>query len=89
MPLSKIYDLNIPDYWFYVPEFSTVRGQLEVKCIDSSHVLTRTRRKLCKGGNENITNEPWIKVARQTETFVSSYGGRYIRPNISTHGINS
>lgn len=43
---SIIYDLNIPDYWFYVPEFSTVCDKLEVKCIDSSHLLTRTRRKL-------------------------------------------
>ena len=46
----KIKDTDEPDYWFYIPEYSESRSQLEVRCIDSTHLLTRTRRKCCKGG---------------------------------------
>lgn len=67
----KIDDTNLPEFWFYIPEFSLTRDQLEVRCIDSSHLLTRTRRKICKGGIENLTNEPWLKVAKEKKTFLS------------------
>ena len=46
---TKIKDTNEPDYSFYIPEYNESRSQLEVRCIDSKHFLTRTRCKCCKG----------------------------------------
>ncbi|XP_060573074.1 uncharacterized protein LOC132730724, partial [Ruditapes philippinarum] len=60
-----------PDFFFYVPEYSLTRHQLEVRSIDSTHLLTRTRRKTCKGGIEGFTNEPWLKVARQGKSLLT------------------
>ncbi|KAH3875896.1 hypothetical protein DPMN_039178 [Dreissena polymorpha] len=57
--------------WFYKPEHSLVRNQHEVKCIDSTHLLTRMRRKSCKGGLDMLTNESWLKVAKQKKTNLS------------------
>ena len=37
----KIKETNEPEYWFYIPEYSESRSQLEVRCIDSTHLLTR------------------------------------------------
>ena len=33
---------DFPDYWFYIPDYSNERHPLEVRCVDSSHLLTRT-----------------------------------------------
>ena len=54
----KIYGTIDPEFWFYTPKYSQKREQLEVRCIDSTHLLTRTRRKSCKGGLDNISNLP-------------------------------
>ncbi|CAC5359139.1 unnamed protein product [Mytilus coruscus] len=59
----KFHEIE-PDYWFYHPEYSNSRQQIEVKCIDSTHLLTRARRKCCKEGLHNISNGPWLKVAK-------------------------
>ena len=67
----KIKDTELPDYWFYIPEFSTRRQQLEVKCVDSTLLLTCTRRKTCKGGIEGISNHAWLKVAKSKKTLLS------------------
>ena len=40
----KVPDINEPNFWFYIPELSTKRGQLEVRCVDSTHLLTLLRR---------------------------------------------
>lgn len=47
------------EFWFYSPSYSKTRQQLEIACIDSTHLLTRTRRKCCKGGIEKLSNKPW------------------------------
>lgn len=57
--------------WFYKPEFSPSRNQYEVRCIDSTHLLTRTRTKSCKGGLENLNNNGWMKVARSGKTLLT------------------
>ena len=57
--------------WFYQPEFSTTRQQLEVKCIDSTHLLTRMRRKSSRDGLDNVPKDCWVKVARQKKTFLT------------------
>lgn len=67
----KVDDTDYPDFWFYQPDYSDVRQQLEVRCIDSTHLLTRTRRKCCKGGLDGVSNEPWLKVAKSKKTFLS------------------
>ena len=67
----KVDGTDYPDIWFYVPEYSRAREQLEVRCIDSTHLLTRTRRKACKGGLDKIPNVPWLKVAKSKKTFLS------------------
>lgn len=56
---------------FYIPAFSNHRGQFEVSCVDSSHLLTRTRRKCCKGGLDGFSNSAWDKVARSGKTNLS------------------
>lgn len=58
-------------FWFYSPSYSKTRQQLEVACIDSTHLLTRTRRKCCKGGIEKLSNTPWRKVAKSNKTALS------------------
>lgn len=68
----KVGDSEYPDFLLYHPEFSERRGQLEVRCIDSSHLLTRIRRKCCKGGLENISQKPCIDVAHSQKTFLAS-----------------
>ena len=67
----KIDDTDCPEYWFYIPEYSNVRKQLEVKCVDSTHLLTRSRRKTCKGGIEGISKDAWMKVAKSKKTLLS------------------
>ncbi|KAH3890362.1 hypothetical protein DPMN_014441 [Dreissena polymorpha] len=57
--------------FFYVPAFSSKRKQYEVSCIDSSHLLTRTRRKCCKGGLDGLLNDAWNKVAKRGKTNLS------------------
>ena len=67
----KINDTAEPEFWFYTPEFSRKRNQLEVRCIDSTHLLTRTRRVCCRGGLDGVSNGPWLKVAKEGKTFLS------------------
>ena len=67
----KVEGTEYPDVWFYVPEYSRTREQLEVRCIDSTHLLTLTRRKSCKGGLDGIPNTAWLKVAKSKKTFLS------------------
>ena len=72
--VEEINGLTLNDVqceWFYKPEFSSSRKQYEVKCIDSTHLLTRTRRKTCKGGIEGLSNESWLKVAKQKNTLLT------------------
>ena len=57
--------------FFYSPSYSNTRRQFEVSCIDSSHLLTRTRRKICKGGLNGISNAAWRKVAKSKNTNLS------------------
>lgn len=57
--------------WFYKPEFSPSINQYEVRCIDSTHLLTRTRTKKCKGGLENLNNNGWMKVAHSGKTLLT------------------
>lgn len=64
-------DCEQPDFWFYKPEYSESRNQLEVRSIDSTHLLTRTRRKCCRGGIEGLDNTPWLKVAKQGKTLLT------------------
>lgn len=66
-----IDDSAYPSLWFYTPEFSETRQQLEVRCIDSTHLLTRARRKCCKGGLHGLPNTPWLTVAKTKTTFLS------------------
>ncbi|KAJ8316748.1 hypothetical protein KUTeg_005694 [Tegillarca granosa] len=56
---------SYPNYWFYIPEFSYDRQQLEVRCIDSSHLLTRTKRK-------RLSSKPWLKAASTRKTSLTS-----------------
>jgi hypothetical protein len=67
----KIDGLDTSYSWFYVPELVDSRNQLEVRCIDSTHLLTRTRRKTCHGGIEGLDNKPWLKVAKQGKTLLT------------------
>ncbi|WAR26930.1 hypothetical protein MAR_012634, partial [Mya arenaria] len=53
-----------------VKKFKT-RQQYEVSCIDSSHLLTRTRRKCCKGGLDGLSNKAWREVAKTNKTQLS------------------
>jgi len=62
---------SYPDLWFYQPEYSSMRNQLEVRCIDSSHLLTRTRRATCKGGIEGGSKKAWADVAYSKRTFLT------------------
>ena len=57
--------------FFYCPSYSAARQQVEISCVDSSHLLTRTRRKICKGGLNGITNAAWRKVAKSKNTNLS------------------
>ncbi|XP_060571176.1 uncharacterized protein LOC132729422 [Ruditapes philippinarum] len=71
--ISPVKDITVNGEkyeWFYKPEYS-IRQQMEVKCIDSTHLLTRTRRKCCKGGLEGLSNEGWLKVARSKKTLLT------------------
>ncbi|KAH3747969.1 hypothetical protein DPMN_182405 [Dreissena polymorpha] len=45
--------------------------QYEVKCIDATHLLTRTRRKSCKGGLDLVNNEAWKRVAKGGNTLLT------------------
>lgn len=67
----QLDEVQYPDFWFYIPEFSETRQKLEVRCIDSSHLLTRCRRKICKGGLEGMDNKPWVNVALEKTTFLT------------------
>lgn len=57
--------------WFYKPEYSLRRKQFEVRCVDSTHLMTRTRRKSCKGGLEGLSNGSWMKVAKSGKTLLT------------------
>ncbi|XP_052820581.1 uncharacterized protein LOC128246428 [Mya arenaria] len=57
--------------WFYHPEYSIERQQYEVRCIDSTHLLTRARRKSCYGGLDGLSNEAWLKVAKSKKTLLT------------------
>ncbi|XP_046570228.1 uncharacterized protein LOC124278544 [Haliotis rubra] len=54
--------------WFYVPEFSDSRRQLEVKIIDSQHLLTRHRSAVCKGHLGHAKKQHFIQVAAENST---------------------
>ncbi|MEW8548344.1 MAG: hypothetical protein AB2693_32980 [Candidatus Thiodiazotropha sp.] len=68
----KINNSSKTSFWFYTADFSEERNQLEVRCIDSTHLLTRTRRKCCKGGLDGLSNTAWLKVAKSKTTFLSA-----------------
>lgn len=68
---THVRDCEQPDFWFYTPEYSESRNQVEVRSIDSTHLLTRTRRKCCRGGIEELDNTPWLKVAKQGTTLLT------------------
>ena len=61
-----------PDFWFSIPEYSNERHQLEVKCVDSTHLFTRLRRHSCKGTLDGIDNAAWKRVAKDRKTFLST-----------------
>ncbi|CAG2256264.1 unnamed protein product [Mytilus edulis] len=72
--ISKIRTVTVNGMkhdWFYKPDFSEIRNQYDVRCIDATHLLTRTRTKVCKGGIEGLTNESWLKVARSGKTLLT------------------
>jgi hypothetical protein len=71
-PIDDVTVNGESQQWFYKPEYSKRRKQTEVKCIDSTHLLTRARRKTCAGGIQGISNEPWMKVARQRKTLLTA-----------------
>jgi len=57
-----------PINWFYHPEFSDSRKQLELRRIDTHHLLTRTRTALNKGGVGLAKLEDFVKVAEDRST---------------------
>ncbi|XP_060581747.1 uncharacterized protein LOC132738297 [Ruditapes philippinarum] len=69
--IDQVDDLNDNEKHRRNMQYSLTRHQLEVRSIDSTHLLTRTRRKTCKGGIEGFTNEPWLKVARQGKSLLT------------------
>lgn len=66
-PLTEIHKQS----QFYFPAYSDSRKQFEVSCVDSSHLLTRMRRKSAKGGLDGIGNDAWRKVAKSKKTALS------------------
>ena len=68
----KISGTEDPDFWFSIPEYSNERHQLEVKCVDSTHLFTRLRRHSCKGTLDGIDNAAWKRVAKDRKTFLST-----------------
>lgn len=62
---------DLSEQFFYAPSTSAERNQIEVYCVDSSHLLTRIRRKICKGGIEGFTSAAWKKVAKSKKTNLS------------------
>lgn len=63
--------INDADSPFYFPVYNEFRGQLEVCCVDSSHLLTRMRQKSAKGGLDKMSNEAWSVVAKSRKTALS------------------
>ncbi|WAR15462.1 hypothetical protein MAR_005567 [Mya arenaria] len=63
--------LLLQNEYFYTGSYRNERNQFEVSCVDSSHLLTRTRRNICKGGIEGMTNKPWKRVAKSKQTNLS------------------
>ena len=57
--------------WFYAPEYSNSRQQYEVTCVDSTHLLTQSRQKCCKGGLRGLSNLPWRNGAKSYATPLS------------------
>ncbi|WAR15569.1 hypothetical protein MAR_005674 [Mya arenaria] len=47
------------------------REQLKVHCIDATHLLTRTRRKCCRGGLDNSSKISWLNVAKTGKTMLT------------------
>lgn len=68
---SNSVKLQNEETQFYYPAYSESRKQLEVSCVDSSHLLTRMRRKSAKGGLDGVGNEAWRKVAKSNKTHLS------------------
>ncbi|KAH3738358.1 hypothetical protein DPMN_044992 [Dreissena polymorpha] len=58
----------ISSIYLHIPAYSARRRQYEVSCIDSSHLLTRMRRKCCKGGLDGCSNTAWLTVAKYGRT---------------------
>jgi hypothetical protein len=54
--------------WFYVPEYSTPRNQLEVKNIDPHHLLTRHRIAICKGNVGRAKRHQFVNIASDNNT---------------------
>ncbi|XP_066266599.1 uncharacterized protein [Branchiostoma lanceolatum] len=64
----KVEGTNDPAAWFYKPEFSSERSQLEVSCIDGDHLLTRWRAHCARGNVKRIKRDAWIQVAKDRTT---------------------
>lgn len=67
----KIGTTTEPEFWFSQPEYSENRKQLEVKCIDSTHLFTRLRRHSCKGSLDGIDSTAWKNVAKQRSKLLT------------------
>ena len=59
---------NEPFGWFYRPTYSIERQQLEIRCLDATHLFTNLRAKTCRGGIKNIDKRAWQEVANTRET---------------------
>ncbi|XP_035679573.1 uncharacterized protein LOC118417915 [Branchiostoma floridae] len=57
-----------PMDWFYIPEYSKARDQLEVRKIDYTHTLTAHRRAICKRNIGIAKREHFLKVAESGKT---------------------
>ncbi|XP_046575902.1 uncharacterized protein LOC124283912 [Haliotis rubra] len=54
--------------WFYIPEMTSARGHIEVKRIESHHLLTRHRSAICKGDLGFAKREHFVEVSRENTT---------------------
>ncbi|XP_067667650.1 uncharacterized protein [Haliotis asinina] len=61
---SQLNDIE----WFYIPEWSASRCQLEGKQIDIHHLLTRHRSAPCKGDLGHAKRSHFIHVSRNNAT---------------------
>ncbi|XP_035687318.1 uncharacterized protein LOC118423289 [Branchiostoma floridae] len=67
----KVEGTSEPAAWFYKPEFSTERSQLEVSCIDGDHLLTRWRAHCARGNVKGLKRDAWIQVAKDRSTSLN------------------